>query len=237
MDRNASPIQRVRSWDLPLRVFHWSLAVSVSTALVTGTLGGAWMPVHAKAGIATLGLLVFRIVWGLFGPPLARFASFAPTWQALTAYWRGQWQGIGHNPLGALSVFAMLALLFAQAASGLFSHDDIAFTGPLAGFIADEAIDRVSGWHRSGATLLWALLGLHLAAIGFYQFIKRRNLVGPMWTGWTKAEGTTWAAPSQPTRRRVLLVALVLALGAAWPLWRAVSAPAPQAAPAHNSAW
>jgi cytochrome b len=148
---------RIKVWDLPTRVFHWSLFVSVTFALLTGLEGGNWMVWHARAGLLILGLLIFRLVWGLLGSTYARFAEFAPTPGRLLAYLQGRWQGLGHNPLGALSVFALLALLLWQASSGLFSNDDIAFDGPLYDLVSKSTSDWLSSLHRQG---LWLILGL-----------------------------------------------------------------------------
>ena len=107
-------MRRIVLWDLPLRVFHWSLMAAVTAAIVTGELGGAWMPWHGRAGLLIVGLLVFRVVWGVLGSATSRFTHFAPSPGRLLAYLRGRWRGVGHNPLGALSVFALLGLLFAH---------------------------------------------------------------------------------------------------------------------------
>ncbi|HEX7889518.1 MAG TPA: cytochrome b/b6 domain-containing protein [Ramlibacter sp.] len=175
---------RVRVWDLPTRVFHWSLAASLAGLAATGYAGGAWMEWHARLGSAVLALLAFRIVWGCIGGRWSRFASFLPTPAAVKAYLRGQAkpeQEAGHSPLGALSVLAMLLVLFAQVATGLLSDDGGGFTGALN--------DKVSSALASAATLLhkqvgqWLLLGLvllHVVAIAFYRIVRRRKLVRAM---------------------------------------------------------
>lgn len=204
---------RVRLWDLPTRLFHWSLVAAVSTALVTGFLGGNLMPLHGQAGLAILGLLAFRIVWGFVGPRPVRFASFAPTPGRLRDYLRGRWQGLGHNPLGALSVFAMLGLLGAQVATGLFASDDIAFSGPLAGWIDEDQALHLTGMHHQLANLLLGIVALHVAAIVFYLRVKRDNLVRPMITGWKDVSPDT--AQLHPSRHHglALVFALLLAVG------------------------
>jgi cytochrome b len=175
--------RRVVLWDLPLRVFHWSLVAAVTVAIVTGELGGAWMPWHGRAGLVIVGLLVFRVSWGLVGSATSRFTQFAPTPRRVLAYLRGRWRGVGHNPLGALSVIALLGLLSLQAATGLFGNDDIAFAGPLNHLVADSAGARATGWHRLLADGLIALVALHLVAIVFHVVVKRHRLVRPMITG------------------------------------------------------
>ena len=170
-------------WDLPLRVFHWSLVAAVTTAVVTGELGGAWMPWHGRAGLVIVGLLVFRLCWGVVGSATARFTQFAPRPRALLAYLRGRWRGVGHNPLGALAVFALLGLLALQVTTGLFGNDDIAFAGPLNHVVDDTLGSRITGWHRLLAYGLFALLALHLLAIAFHVIVKRHRLIRPMVTG------------------------------------------------------
>ncbi|HEY2976343.1 MAG TPA: cytochrome b/b6 domain-containing protein [Burkholderiaceae bacterium] len=188
LDTSAPQRTRIRLWDLPLRIFHWSLVGAVATAVVTGELGGPWMELHGKAGLTIVGLVVFRLVWGLIGSTHARFVHFAPTPSKLKAYLRGQWRGTGHNPLGALSVFAVLGLLAVQVGTGLFSNDDIAFSGPLFNTIDDAFAGRLTGLHRQLANVLLALLALHVTAIVFYLRFKRDNLVKPMVTGWKEVE-------------------------------------------------
>lgn len=210
----AASTRRVQLWDLPLRLFHWSLVASVTTAIVTGKLGGSWIELHAKAGMVIVGLLAFRFVWGLIGPTPARFIHFAPTPGKVRAYIQGKWHGIGHNPLGALSVFALLGLLGFQAGSGLVSNDDISFAGPLAQLIDDELSHTITNWHHQAANALFALLGLHIAAIAFYTKVKKDKLVQPMVTGWKEIPADL---PRPRRARRVaLLAALAIGLAASY---------------------
>ena len=204
-------------WDLPLRVFHWALVGLVSAAIATGLAGGAWMSWHARAGQAIAALLVFRLGWGLWGTRYARFAQFWPAPKRVWTYLRGRWQGLGHNPLGALSVFAVLALLITQVLTGLFGNDEIGFAGPWSGWIAEDLSLRLTGWHRLAAKLLYAWLGLHAAAIAVYVFIRRQPLLRAMWRG--RRPGEAAAAAERPRLAGVLL-SLALA-AAAWSLLRA----------------
>lgn len=210
----AAATRRVRVWDLPTRLFHWALVAAVLVAVVSGQIGGDFMELHGIAGLAVLGLVVFRLVWGVVGPRQARFASFAPTPARLAAYGRGRWRGLGHTPLGALAVFALLGLLAAQAGTGLFSHDDIAFAGPLAAQVGDALVERLSGWHHRIADALLILVGLHVAAIAFYAWFKKHNLVGPMISGDKQVDAAQADDASEPQRRWGLRVALALALAA-----------------------
>ena len=203
------PRQRIRLWDLPLRVFHWSLLAAVSAAIATGLAGGEWMPRHGQAGLVIVGLLSFRIVWGLWGSTYARFRTFVPSPATLLAYLQGRWQGAGHNPLGALSVLALIGVLAAQVATGLVGNDEIAFTGPLASQV-DEALSlKLTGLHHQLVNVLYLLLGLHVVAIAVHTFIKKDPLVKPMVTGWKEVPATA-AVP-----RRVGSVAFVVAVAVA----------------------
>ena len=194
---SAAPTRiRIRLWDLPLRIFHWGLVLAVAVAIVTGELGGSWMDLHGKAGLAILGLVAFRVVWGLVGSTHARFLSFVPTFPKIRAYLKGQWRGVGHNPLGALSVFALLGLLAAQATTGLFSNDDISFSGPLFALIDEAVAGRLTAWHRKLAYVLFGLLALHVVAILAHLRFKRDNLVRPMVTGWKDIEAAPVEARS-----------------------------------------
>lgn len=170
-------------WDLPHRLFHWLLVISVTAAYITAKIGGALIDWHGRIGIFILGLLVFRIIWGFIGSTHSRFVTFFPTFSRLAAYLKGRWQGIGHNPLGALSVIALLTVLAVQVGTGLFANDDIAFEGPLFNLVDKSFSDKLTGWHNTAFNFLLALIVLHLAALVFYRWVKKTNLVGPMLTG------------------------------------------------------
>jgi cytochrome b len=210
----SPPSRRIALWDLPLRIFHWSLLAAVSTAIVTGLLGGSWMPVHGKAGLTIAGLLAFRVIWGFVGSTHSRFASFVPTPGKLLNYVRGRWLGVGHNPLGALSVLALLGLLSVQVGTGLVGNDDIAFTGPLASLVDEALSTRLTGLHHQLATVLYVLLGLHVAAIAFYGHVKKHKLVKPMVTGWKDVDEQV--GPPRRARPRALVAALLIAFGAVY---------------------
>jgi len=196
-------------WDLPLRLFHWGLVTLVAAAIATGLAGGAWMAWHARAGQAIAALLVFRLAWGLWGTRYARFAQFWPSPARAWAYLRGRWQGLGHNPLGALSVFAVLALLVTQVLTGLLGNDEIGFTGPWSAWVSEDASLQATGWHRWLAKLLYGWLALHLAAIGLHVLVRRQPLLRAMWLG--RRQGEPGAGAERP-RRAFTWLALGLAV-------------------------
>lgn len=223
-------MKKVRVWDLPLRLFHWALAVLVVVAVVTQNIGGNAMEWHFRAGYAVLALIAFRILWGLFGTRYARFSSFLYGPSAVVNYVRSGTgkQGrpvAGHNPLGALSVFALLGVLLAQAFSGLFANDDIAYDGPLVKFISKEMSDQVTWFHTEvSALLIYVLVALHVLAIVFYLVGKRRNLVKPMITGDAEFEVQV---PAARDTWKMRLLALVLLLTCAAAVYYVVTLPAP----------
>lgn len=177
----------VRVWDAPTRLFHWALVACIVGLIVTGQTGGAAMQWHFRFGYGVLSLLLFRLVWGFQGGFWSRFSAFLYTPREILNYLRGKAEPhhlVGHNPLGALSVFAMLIVLALQMTSGLFSDDEIAATGPLVRFAGADLVSLATYYHKEiGKLLLLGLLAMHLGAIGFYYFYKRENLVKPMITG------------------------------------------------------
>lgn len=212
---------RVRVWDLPTRAFHWLLVACVIGLVATGYTGGDAMPWHARLGYTVLALLLFRLVWGFVGGRWSRFASFLYAPSHVLAYVRGQVHPdhlVGHNPLGAGSVFAMLLVLLAQATTGLFSDDEIAFTGPLNRFVSEARAHAATWYHkRVGQYLIVGLVLLHLAAIAWYTWRKRQRLVGAMVVG--DKEMAAPAIPSRDDAKTRLLALVLLAMCAGLVAW------------------
>lgn len=174
-------------WDRPVRIVHWLLVLLIAFAWWTAE-EEMW-DWHYRAGLAILGLLVFRLVWGIIGSSTARFSSFVRGPRAIAGYLRGR-SGfvLGHNPLGALSVLALLAMVGAEVALGLFASDeDGLFIGPLAALVSEDTAETLTELHEELFDFLLILIGLHVAAILFYLLVKRSNLVKPMLTGSTEA--------------------------------------------------
>lgn len=214
----AAPLQPVRVWDLPTRLFHWVLALTILGSVVTGSIGGNAMVWHFRFGYLVLGLLAFRLVWGLVGGRWSRFASFLYAPATILRYARGAQRpgehlDVGHNPLGAGSVFAMLALLVVQVATGLVADDEIANVGPLNKLVATATGLAATSWHKNyGAAIILALVALHIGAILFYRFKKKVDLIGPMVGGDKLLEATV---PASRDDLRTRALALVVALAAA----------------------
>ncbi|AMO22974.1 cytochrome b/b6 domain-containing protein [Ramlibacter solisilvae] len=179
--------KKVRVWDLPTRLFHWALVLLIVGLAVSGYRGGDAMAWHARLGYAMLALLLFRIVWGFVGGRWSRFSAFAFSPRDIFRHLRGD-SGpdalVGHNPLGAGSVFLMLFFLLAQVATGLVGDDEIAFTGPLNRFVESATGLAATSYHKGvGQWVLLALALLHIAAVVFYLVRRKDNLVRPMIVG------------------------------------------------------
>jgi cytochrome b len=220
----------IHVWDVPLRLFHWLLATLVVAAYVTVELGGNFMEWHGRIGLAIMGLLIFRLAWGFVGSTHSRFSSFLPTPRRLGDYLRGQWRGHGHNPLGAFSVIAMLALLLWQAVSGLFANDDIAFNGDLYRLVSRDTSDWITGWHKRGYWVIVALVVLHIGAVAFYRRVKKIDLILPMITGKKSVSDAELQSP-RGGGWLAFILATALAIGIAWTIGSGILLPEQEPAP------
>ena len=206
-------------WDLPVRLVHWLLA-----ALIVFS----WWSVHNHhsdwhiwSGCAILTLLIFRLLWGFVGSSTARFASFVRGPRAVVDDLRGKWTGIGHSPLGALSVLAIFLVIAIQVGLGLVAQDeDGIYAGPLSRLISSDASDRARDLHELWFNVILALIVLHIAAI-FYYRVRGRKLTVPMITG--RAVLDPGAAPMQRGKWWAALICLVV--GIAITRWIIAGAP------------
>ena len=214
---------KVRVWDLPTRLFHWALAACVIGSVVSAKIGGNAMEWHFRSGYTILALLAFRLLWGIVGGRWSRFASFLYAPSTLRRYLRGgsrddEHHEVGHSPLGALSVFALLALLSAQVGSGLFADDEIASAGPLVKFVSGATSSLLTSWHKTfGQWLIIVLVLLHVAAIVAYRLRLGRDLVTPMVLGDKRLPaGVPGSADTLATRGLALLLLALCASAVAW---------------------
>lgn len=212
---------RIRVWDLPTRVFHWLLVACIVCLVITGYRGGDAMNWHARFGYAVLALLLFRIVWGFVGGRWSRFASFIYAPRSVVAYLRGQAHPdhlVGHTPLGAGSVFAMLLVLLGQVATGLIGDDEISFTGPLNRFVSSAQGLGATWYHKNvGQWLLLGLVVLHIGAVLFYLVKRRQNLIGAMVSGDKEVGDATVSSRDDALTRVTAAVLLAACAGAvAW---------------------
>jgi len=209
MAAGGSETARIAVWDVPTRLFHWLLAGLIVFAWWTAENGHLdW---HKQAGSAIAGLLVFRLWWGLFGGSTARFADFLRGPGTIWAYLSGKDAkgSIGHNPLGALSVMALLLTTLVVVVAGLFSVDtDGLESGPLAYLVDYDSGRLASKIHGYGFEALEILIGLHIVAILFYGVFKRQPLIAAMIHGQKPAK--TGQSPMKRGGVLSLLVGLVL---------------------------
>lgn len=176
----------VRVWDLPTRFFHWGLVLCFVGLVATGQIGGDAMVWHFRMGYAILSLLLFRLVWGFTGGHWSRFSVFVVGPLAIFRYARGASMPtpVGHNPLGAMSVLALLLFPLLQVATGLMSDDEIATAGPLVKFLSGYWVNKATYYHTAiGQYVLYALVLLHIGAIIFYSTTRKKNLIPAMWHG------------------------------------------------------
>jgi cytochrome b len=214
---------RVRVWDLPTRLFHWLLALCVICSVVSAKIGGNAMVWHFRFGYVTFTLLAFRLLWGVMGGRWSRFSSFVYAPATLRRYLKGESRSgehheVGHSPLGALSVFALLAILSAQVGSGLFADDEISNTGPLIKFVSGATSSRLTSWHKTfGQWTILTLVALHLAAIVMYRVRQGRDLVRPMIVGDKDLPPDVPASTDTlVTRGLAALLVALCAMGVGW---------------------
>ncbi len=215
--KTAVSTTSVRVWDLPTRLFHLLLITCVVGLVITGQIGGEVMRLHFVLGYTVLSLVFFRLTWGLFGGHWSRFIHFVPSPAALRAYLASlrTMQTVhftGHNPLGALSVLAMLLVLMAQVFSGFLSDDEISVSGPWTSWAPSPWVTWASQYHTEiGKALLIVLVVLHIGAVLFHKYAKGEDLITPMVSGdktlaqdvsaTTPASADTWV-----TRTKALLL-------------------------------
>jgi cytochrome b len=224
-------------WDVPLRVFHWTVVLAVAGSFVTHYVSGPMTSAgidpfvwHARCGYATLVLVTFRILWGFVGPAHARFGDFVRGPVAAWTYARGLFRGTGepaahvagHNPLGGWMVLALIALLLAQAVTGLFANDQIMNSGPLVGYVETSRSDALTTLHHRLANVIAAAVVLHVLAAAYYVFIRRENLVAAMITGYKRGLPPGVAIAGHRLALAVVLVGAVS--GVLW--WVIRNAPA-----------
>ena len=224
--RPAGP-REVRIWDLPTRIFHWVLVVLVVVCYLSGDNGR--FDIHIPAGQALLVLVFARVLWGFVGSEPSRFRAFVRPVGEIAAYVRTLGKRApghhpGHNPLGGLSVVAMLAVLLLQAGLGIFAVDvDGLYEGPLSFLVSYDAAREAAELHGDVVDVLLILVGLHLAAILFYRVFKRERLVKPMVTGRAELPPGGRPPPRLVSAWRALLVLAIAAaviLGGIELAWR-----------------
>jgi cytochrome b len=216
-------VTHVRVWDLPTRLFHWSIVVLIAVSWFSADQG--LMRVHLWSGSALLSLLLFRLAWGLVGSTTARFRDFLHPVRNVVAYLKAVASGerplhAGHNPAGGWMVAVLIAILLAQAVTGLFANDGLHFFGPFANWVSADGSDRITGIHGTIFNIILLLVWCHVVAVGFYLFVKGDNLIGAMFTG-RKPHSHVPAGWSMRVAR-LSLALLLLVLAAGFVIWMVV---------------
>ena len=227
---SAPAFDRVVAWDLPTRLFKWSLVALIGLAWASDKYGGSVPAWHKANGYAILTLVVFRLLWGVFGGSSARFSAFLPTPRKLSAYVGAAFAGrplhyLGHNPVGSLMVLALLAAVGAQAVSGLYSADPdrLFIEGPLAATVSDAAVETASRLHRLIFDAILVLAAFHVAAVLYYDLVRREGLARAMVAGVKRraayadmaecAPGRLFAAAACLAGAAALVFGAIIALG------------------------
>ena len=224
MNTSHTP-QTVRIWDLPTRLFHLVLMLSVAGLITTGELAGEAMFFHFWFGYTVLTLVLFRLVWGVVGGHWSRFVNFIPNPSAVKDYTHAlrakqPTHHVGHNPLGALSVVLMLLLLFLQVFTGFMSDDEIATSGPWVAMVPNNWVSLATQFHADfGKILLIILVVLHVATVLFYKFVKQNDLITPMLNGNKPLPSDTPPSRDTATSR---LFALGVLMACAYVVYRLV---------------
>jgi len=212
----TDPVPHVRVWDLPTRLFHWSIVALVFVSWLSADQG--LMTIHLWSGSALLALLLFRIGWGVVGSTTSRFRDFLHPPRKVAGYLKAMAGGekplhAGHNPAGGLMVVALIAILLAQALTGLFANDGLHFSGPFANWVSEETSVQATTIHGAIFNVLLLLIWCHVVAVGFYLFVKGDNLVRPMFTGKKPHSHVPAGLTLNFTRLYVALLLLVLTAG------------------------
>ena len=222
MKKKSLNSDSVRIWDLPTRIFHVLFACTVTGAIVTAKIGNTWMDWHVKLGIASLALIIFRVIWGVVGPRYARFSQFVfgpvAVWKYLQSISHATHKYPGHNPLGGWSVVAMLTVIGIQAMTGLFANDEILTQGPLVQYVRDATSAWLTGIHQFNEKIVYVILGLHLVAILVYT-VKGQKLIGPMIHGDVPAHRLADQTPNTQDHLRTRIAACILAIVLSYGVW------------------
>jgi cytochrome b len=215
--------QTIKVWDLPIRIFHWSLVLLFIAAYVTNELGTTYFQYHVWCGYSLIVLVCFRIIWGLVGTYHARFIHFVRNPITTLKYALSTLRGTekhytGHNPLGAVMVIVLLLGLLAQGFTGLFTNDEILNVGPLYAYISNDLSLQLTSLHRQLFYWILGAVALHIVAVLVHQFIKRDDIITPMFTGKKVKANDALEQVSIKSSRIILALSIlvVLALVLTW---------------------
>jgi cytochrome b len=205
---------------VPTRLYHWLQLAVVASALATGFLAPKWwLGVHVWLGYGVAGLVVFRLIWGVFGSEYSRFASFIFRPRRIWDHVRGLVRGhpsraIGHTPLGAVMIFAMIATIAGIAISGVISFGGAENQGPLAGFVGFAVGNDAKKAHSILAYALMALIALHVLGVFAESWLGRESLIHAMITGRKHLPAGALLPNPRPARQRAAAIATACASAA-----------------------
>ncbi len=214
----ARTASRVYVWDLPTRLFHWTVFALMVAQLLTGKVLDDAMELHAKLGYAIFVLVLFRLMWGALGSTYARFAKFLRGPATVARYARSWLRRdhafvAGHNPLGGWMVVALLAAILVQALLGMFGNDDVLFDGPLASIVSKDTSDFLTGLHAVTSDVLLVMVGLHIVAVVLHRLVNGENLVSAMVTGYKTLPSGVSAEDAQGGGVVRALILLAISIG------------------------
>jgi cytochrome b len=200
-------------WDIPVRLFHWLLVLCLFGQWLTSEVLEDAMDIHFTIGYCTLGLIIFRLIWGFVGTKYARFNSFISGPKTMMVYLKTiiskqHTLSIGHNSVGGMILPAVIILVGLQAISGLFTSDDVIYSGPYYDSANAEFQEWMQWLHHNIFDVLLAIIGLHLVAIGWYLVFLKHDLTGPMFDG-KKAIAQKEAIEDSQLIKAILLMCLV----------------------------
>ncbi|MEQ1516586.1 MAG: cytochrome b/b6 domain-containing protein [Usitatibacteraceae bacterium] len=209
---HVAATRKILVWDVPVRLFHWLMVATFAGAWLTAE-SERWRLVHVTLGYTMVGLVAFRIIWGLVGTRYARFTSFVRGPRAVASYLRDIFHGqprrfVGHNPAGAIAIIGLLVLTLATTFSGWATYTE--FGG--------SWFEKI---HEAAANIMVALVGAHVLGAIASSWLHRENLVGAMISGQKQGR------PEQAARRAwrsVAVLMLVAVFGFWWLQYRAAPA-------------
>lgn len=177
---------KVKIWDSPTRIFHWALVINIIAAWYT--IENRLIDLHQIAGYSLMGLIIFRVFWGIIGSTTSRFTFFITSPLTAFTYLKLSLQQklhheVGHNPAGGWMVLIMLIILSTQVITGLFANDDLGFSGILSDYVKKETSDFLTQIHQLNFDILIGIIWIHLVAVFFYVLVKKDNLIKAMFTG------------------------------------------------------
>lgn len=209
--------QKIKVWDLPTRIFHWSLVLSIAFMWYSAEEGGDLLVWHLRCGLLILSLLIFRVCWGIWGSDTSRFVQFVRGPIQIKRYLRGEItenEQPGHNPLGALMVLALIGALLIQVSTGLFSLDENTFSsnGYLSSLVSEDTGSLLRKIHVTFFNGVIVLVAIHILTIFAYKFLKKHDLIKPMLTGYKELEGKLPSLKFAGIGSFILAVAIALAV-------------------------